>query len=117
MATRLELLTGFLEFFASPADQQVEHLRRKGMQPDAFLLEFVVAFEDLAAGALDLLAEGELDARQMYSVKKLGDWLRELRGEQDPGLWTEDALRSAWQWENAREMAQDCLLAFRSDAR
>jgi hypothetical protein len=110
--TSLELMKGFLTFFASPADQQLEYLRLHRQSPEVFIKKFVAAYEDLAATALDMLERGELDGRQCHRIKKLGDWLREMRGEDDLKLWTGEALRSAWQWESVREMAQDCLLVF-----
>ena len=113
MKTRQELLEGFLEFFASPADQQVEYLRKKAMLPETFLKEFVAAFQDLAAGVIDRVADGELNGRQAWRLKQLDDWLREMLGDGDPELWTDAALRSASQWDTTRGMAQDCLLAFR----
>jgi len=56
-----------------------------------------------------MFAAGELDDRQRDCVKKLSVLLSQFSGQVNAHLWTPEALHSSQQWNQVRNMANECL--------
>ena len=96
-------LRASVELLASEASVQEQYLRRLGTWPSAD--ELALELDDVLPAAL---ASG-LPASVAESASALDAYLVELCGPARAELWTQEALRTAPEWERARELARAVL--------
>jgi hypothetical protein len=104
------MLRDALVVLASPAPDQVEHLRRLG--PLDIADELALEYDDIAAAAEDMREKAELTELQCERVLGLNDYLGSFSGAQNSHLWTIEALGSARQWSEVRRLACEILELF-----
>jgi len=107
MNWRMELLKKAVTVLASDAEAQLDYLRKLGL-PEG-IDEIALEFDDIAAAADDMLRLRELDQNQYNWVKKLADLLSRMSGKANSMLWTAEALSSAPEWQEVRNVAKECL--------
>ena len=105
--SRKVLLQDALRVLASPAHQQLEHLRQIGLANG--FDELALAYNDTAAAAEDMQQCSELTQAQYEAVRKLDRYLSSISGNEHSDLWTADALSSADEWKEVRRLAKNTL--------
>lgn len=98
----------------APAWRQVAYLRRLGVHPSVD--ELALDFHELALLAASCAARGELTGAEAELVARLDAKLDAMSGTDRAELWTPDALASAPEWDDVRELACECLKALQRDA-
>ena len=107
MSERIKALTDAVTLLASDPVHQLEHLCKLGL-PEA-IDELALEFDALAAASDDLRRLKELDGNQYASIKKLDDFLLCMSGQNNFHLWTAEAISSAPEWKELRNVASECL--------
>ncbi len=91
---------------AAPADEQAAYARRLGSAPslDELALEFDDEFTRLRAGR----TSDRVPPDYWASLQDLDEHLDRMSGEENAGLWLEEAL-SGPEWREVRELARRAL--------
>lgn len=97
----------------APARRQVAYLRRLGVHPSVD--ELALDFHELALLADTNAVRGELTDSEAELVARLDAKLDAMSGTDRAELWTPDALASAPEWDDVRELACECLKALHRD--
>lgn len=98
----------------APARRQVAYLRRLGVHPSVD--ELALEFHELALLAGGRTEQGDLTGAEAELVARLDAKLDAMSGAEHASLWTPDALSSAPEWDEVRELADECLKALRTGA-
>jgi hypothetical protein len=107
MSERTKTLMGAVAVLASDPARQLEHLRELGL-PEG-IDELALEYDAIAAAAKDMQRLGELDQKQYDSIKMLDGLLSRMSGKANSMLWTAEALSSAPEWKEVRDLAKECL--------
>src|ERR1700683_2717362 len=104
---RKRLLQDALRVLASPAHEQLEHVKRIGLANG--IDELALAYNDIAAAAEDMRQCSELTEAECEAVRKLDRHLSSISGNEHSDLWTADALSAAEEWKGVRRLAKKTL--------
>lgn len=104
--TQLQELHWALQALAQPADVQLTLFPDFACKTDELALDF----DDWAPAVLQC-PEIELTEPQRTALQHIDEAFTKMNAEGTP-IWTDDALRSAPEWEQARSLARQALAAF-----
>jgi hypothetical protein len=107
MNQRRSVLSSTINILASAPEVQLRHLAAMGL-PER-IDEIALDFDAIAAASEDMLRCGELNEKELNSLKRIDFLLSAMSGSEDAVLWTPEGLRTAPEWTEVRRASAECL--------
>lgn len=101
----LETLRSAVALLASPAEQQLDHLRKIGGSNDELGLEL----DDVVGTIPSLVATGHLTPAQARAIEAVDSQVAAISGGTNTDLWADDGIEHAPQWREIRALAAAAL--------